>query len=327
MQPLQSSDLGLLATLDALLQESSVSRAGRRLGLSTPATSHALARLRERFDDPLLVRAGRRMVLTPRAEQLKPQVRRAVAEAERVFEEPETFEPRALERSFTLSVTDYVMDVIGGALDESLREEAPGVDLRFVPNTLQDAEALRRGDSDLTIGIYGDLPPELRTRPALTDRFVCAVRHDHPVIKKRLTLRQYVRLSHVQIAPRGQPGGYVDQLLADRGERRRVARAVPYFRTALEIVARSDDVLTVSWRLAERYAPNLGLRLLEPPLPLEPYTLSLVWHPRFDADPSHRWLRQRVLEQCQRVEGGAPGPGRRRLDPGDPTIDGQRSRR
>lgn len=326
MQPLPSSDLGVLATLDALLQESSVSGAARRLGLSTPATSHALARLRARFDDPLLVRAGRRMVLTPRAEALKEQVRRAVMEAERVFEPPETFEPIRLERAFALSVTDYVMEVIGGALDQTLRDEAPGVDLRFVPNTLTDAEALRRGDSDLAIGIYGDLPPELRTRPALTDRFVCAVRGDHPAVGKRLTLRQYVRLGHVQVAPRGQPGGYVDQLLAERGEQRRVTRAVPFFRTALEMVARSDDVLTVSRRLAQRFAPALGLRVLAPPLPFEPYTLSLVWHPRFDADPAHRWLRDRILDRCREVEGGAPGPGRRRLDPGDPTIDGSRRR-
>lgn len=266
------------------------------------------------------------MVLTPRAEILKPRVRRVVAEAERVFQEPETFQPTQLERGFTLSVTDYLMEVIGGALDDELRDDAPGVDLRFVPVTVDDGEALRRGDTDLAIGIYGDLPPELRTRPALTDRFVCAVRRDHPAIKRRLTLRQYVRLSHVQIAPRGQPGGYVDQLLAERGQRRRVGRAVPYFRTALEMVARSDAVITVSERLVERFAPALGLRVLEPPLPLEPYTLSLVWHPRFDGDPAHRWLRDRILRRCHEVAGGAPGPGRRRLDPGDPTIDGARRR-
>ena len=105
-----------------------------------------------------------------------------------------------------------------------------------------------------------------------------------------------------------------------------MGRAVPYFRTALEMVARSDAVITVSERLVERFAPALGLRVLEPPLPLEPYTLSLVWHPRFDGDPAHRWLRDRILRRCHEVAGGAPGPGRRRLDPGDPTIDGARRR-
>lgn len=292
---MESSDLALLTALDALLDESSVTRAARRLGLSTPATSHALARLRERLDDPLLVRAGRSMILTPRAEALKPRVRDALASAEQVFDDPGELDLSSLERTFAISLTDYVLMTIGETVESTLATEAPGVSLRLLLNAVDDADRLRRGDSDLAVGIYAKLPPEVRTRPLLTDRFVCVVREGHPQVKRRLTLNQYARLPHVQVAPRGRPGGLIDTLLEKRGLERRVARAVPFFGAALELAARSDYVLTVSERLAHARADELGLRVLEPPLPLPPYTLSMVWHPRFDADPAHRWLRETLL--------------------------------
>ena len=310
----QPSDLSALGTLDALLQEGSVTGAARRLGLSTPAVSHALARLRERFGDPLLVRAGRRMVLTPRAEALAPQVRDAVAVAARVYEASGPFDPGREARRFTVSATDYVLLVFGDALDEAITREAPGVDLRFVPNATDDAERLRRGDSDLAIGIYGDLPPELKTLPIITDRLVCVVREDHPGVGRRLSLERFVALSHVQVAPRGQPGGYVDEQL-----KARVCRAVPFFQVALEMTAGSDHVLTISERIARRAAPRLGLRLLEPPLPLEPFALSLVWHPRFDGDPAHRWLRERFVAVTKARDAMAHPAPRRRLSRADPT--------
>lgn len=292
---MESSDLAALATLDALLAESSVTGAARRLGLSTPAVSHALAKLRERFDDPLLVRAGRAMVLTTRAELLRPRVVDAMASVARVFEAPETLDPSRLQRTFTVSVTDYVLAVFGPKLDAALEASAPGVDLRTIPNAPDDAERLRTGASDLAVGIYASLPPELKMRPIITDRLVCVVRREHPKVKRRLTLDQFVALPHVQVAPRGQPGGYVDDLLAERGLQRRVTRAVPYFRTGLEMVSRSDRLLTISERIVQLLASDLDLRILEPPLPLEPYALSMVWHPRLDADPAHRWFREQLL--------------------------------
>lgn len=319
---MESSDLASLSTLDALLQEESVTKAARRLGLSAPAVSHALARLRERFDDPLLVRAGRGMVLTPRAEELKPLVRDAVSVAARVFSPAGDFSPAAMARAFTVSMTDYVMLVFGGAFDEALREGAPGLDLRVVPNAVDDASRLRAGASDLAVGIYGDLPPELKTRPVITDRLVCVVRQDHPTVRERLPLDAFVALEHIQVAPRGQPGGYVDELLGERGMARRVVRAVPYFQVALEMTAGSDRVLTVSERIARQLGPALGLRVLEPPLPLEPFALSMVWHPRFDADPGHRWLRDTLHGVTQSMGAMAHPSPRRRLSKTDPTSGG-----
>lgn len=306
------TDLATLAALDALLQEVSVSRAARRMGLSTPAVSHTLARLRERFDDPLLVRAGRSMVLTPRAEALKPVVRDAIERARRVFESDAAFDPQRMRGGFTISATDYVLLVFGAALDEAVRSGAPGLDLRFVPNAPDDPERLRAGTTDLVIGIWEDLPPELKTRTIITDRLVCVARRDHPELKGRLTLDRFVALEHVQIAPRGRPGGVVDQVLAERGLRRRVSRAVPYFRVALELAARTDCLLTVSERIATALAPELGLELFEPPLPLEPFALSMAWHPRHDADPGHAWLRARLVETTRALNAAShPAPVRR----------------
>ncbi|MCA9678318.1 MAG: LysR family transcriptional regulator, partial [Myxococcales bacterium] len=274
---MEPSDFALLATLDALLQEGSVTGAARRVGLSTPAMSHALARIRDRLGDPVLVRAGRGMVLTPRAEDLKPRVHTVVEQARQALAPVRPLVPAELDRGFVVHATDHVLAVLGVALDAIVTAEAPGVAVRFVPNTPDDATALRDGGADLAVGIYGELPPEMRTRPLLTDRFVCVVRADHPGVGARLTLAQYVAMGHVQVAPRGQPGGYVDDVLAARGRSRRVVRAVPYFLTALHLVARTDHVLTVSERVARAMAAPLGLRVLEPPLALAPYQLSLVW--------------------------------------------------
>jgi len=296
---MQPSDLALLGTLDALLQEGSVTGAARRLGLSTPAVSHALANIRDRLGDPLLVRAGRAMVLTPRARALRDKVHAAVAAAETALAPDRPFAPAELTAMFTILATDHVLTVLGVELDAAVAAAAPRARLRFLPNTPDDATALREGGADLAIGIYKALPPELRTRKLLTDRFACVVRARHPRVKKRLSLADYLALEHVQVAPRGQPGGVIDDLLAARGRTRHVARAVPFFLAALRLVARTDYVLTISHRIATLMAPCLDLRVLDPPLALEPYTLHAVWHPRFDADPAHAWLRATLLQTVQ----------------------------
>lgn len=310
-----STDLALLVPLDALLQEVSVTRAARRLGLSTPAMSHALARMRVSLGDPLLVRAGRVMVLTPRAEALKAAVHAVVTAAQQVLTPEQPFAPATLRRGFTLLATDHVLQVLGPALDRIVAAEAPHAALRFIPNTTDDAAVLRDGGADLAIGIYADLPPELRTRQLLTDRLVCAVREGHPRVGKRMTLDDFVRLQHVQIAPRGQPGGYLDDTLRAHGHTRHVARAVPYFLTALHLVAETDYVLTVAERLARSLAPRLGLRLLEPPIELRPYALNLMWHPRVDGDPAHRWLREALTRASRLSAGDRHSDARTRLRP------------
>lgn len=322
---MEPSDLNLLVNLDALLQEGSVTGAARRVGLSTPAMSHALARIRERLGDPVLVRSGRGMLLTPRAEALKPRVHAVVREARLTLEPEGPVVARELSRTFVVHATDYVLTVLGLAVDRILREEAPLLCLRFVPNTPDDAAQLRDGGSDLAVGIYGELPQEMRSRQLLTDRFVCAVRKGHPLAARRLSLEQFVRLSHVQVAPRGKPGGYIDDVLRERGLYRRVVRAVPYFVTALQLAMETDYVVTISERIAARLAPGFGLKLLEAPLKLRPYALSLVWHPRFDGDAGHRFLREVFARAARETAGDHHDEPRTRLDIG--ATSGQRRKR
>jgi DNA-binding transcriptional LysR family regulator len=321
-----SYDLGLLVSLDALLQEGSVTNAARRLGLSTPAMSHALARIRDRMGDPILVRSGRGMLLTPRAIALKPEVNAVVTAAQRVLEPRRRLGPAELTRTFIVHASDYVLTVLGGAVDRLLRERAPRVSLRFVPNAADDPAVLRDQGSDLAVGIYGDLPQEMRSRQLLTDRFVCVVRAGHPAGARALSLQQFIRLEHLQVAPRGKPGGYVDDVLREQGLTRRVARAVPYFLSALQLVAETDYVLTVSERIARRFAVSWQLAVLEPPVPLRPYALSLVWHPRVDADPAHQFLREIFVEASNELTGDRHRSPRTRLDNSDPTS-GQTRRR
>lgn len=297
-------DLNLLETLDALLQEGSVSRAAKRVGLSTPAMSHALARLRTTLGDEVLVRAGRDMVPTQRGLALKEEVNTALARVRSLLSPQETFEPRALQREFRVNATDHVVTVLGSTLDTLARKEAPGALLRFLPTATDDAALLREGSIDLAVGIYAELPPELRTRVLFTDRFVSVLRKGHPAAKGRLDLETFLSLDHLQVAPRGRPGGYLDDLLAERGKRRRVTRAVPYFLSALQLVSESDAVLTISERMARRLATTFDLVVLETPLPLKPYALSLLWHPRQDSSPDHGWLRQLFVTAAEQA---APG--------------------
>jgi DNA-binding transcriptional LysR family regulator len=318
--------MGLLVTLDALLQEGSVTGAARRMGLSTPAMSHALARIRERLKDQVLVRLGRGMALTPRAEGLKARVHAIVTEAQHALDEGGPFNPATLKRDFLVYASDYVLTVVGMGVDRTLQRQAPHVGLRFVPNSMDDIELLREGVGDLAIGIYGVLPQEMRNRQLLTDRFVTVFREGHPTIGKRLTLEQFVAIEHVQVAPRGRPGGYLDDVLHQRGLSRHVARAVPFFLPALYLTSQTDYLCTISERVATIMAPALGLRVVEPPLPLDPYALSLVWHPRFDGDHAHRLLREAFVGAAKASAGNVHPNARTRLDVTDPTSGQTRKR-
>ena len=313
MSEMENFDLALFAKLDALLQEASVTSAARRVGISTPAMSHALAGIRERLGDPLLVRAGRKLVLTPRAEALRPKVHRIVVEAALALAPEPPFLPRELDRSFVIHASDYVLAVLGSELSRLTHAEAPKLTLRFVPNSPEDAAALRSSAADLAVGIYPTLPPELRLRQLLTDRHVCVVRVAHAAAKQRLSLQKYVAMEHVQVAPRGQPGGYVDDMLAEKGLQRKVVRAVPYFLAALLLTSQTDYVLTIPERIAKALAPRFGLRILEPPLTLRPYALKVVWHPRFDSDAGHAWLRDALVRAARKVAGDVHADARTSL--------------
>jgi len=302
----KSPDLNLVIALDALLQEGNVSRAAARVGLSVPAMSHALARLRTQLGDPLLVRAGQRMVFTPRAADLKDRVHALATEALAVLSPGAATDLTKAERAFRIRTTDQFLMILNPALDRRLRE-APGLSLQVMPVQREDAVLLREGTIDLAIGVYdyspySDLPSDLRIQQLFEDEYVCVVRRDNPRVGRTVTLQQYAELEHIQVSVRGPPGGYVDELLAAHGMKRRIVRAVPYFMAALALVAETDYLLTLAVRFARKMAKRYGLRIVQPPkvLGLEPYQVSQIWHPRNDRDAAHRFLREAVADAARR---------------------------
>lgn len=288
-------DLNLISVLDAILQTESVSRAAEVVGLSKPATSHALARLRTQIGDPVLVRAGKDWRLTERALAMRDRVHEIAEGARGLLQAEPSFDPTTSAREFTIHLTDHMLALMGTGLGHLVAREAPSVRLRFLPIMQDDASPLRAGLVDLALGVFPDLPPEFRTQSLFQERFACVVRKGHPRIDRTLTLKCFLEMKHVLVAPRGREGSVVDTALAERKLARKVTRFVPYFVVAMDLVSRSNCIVTISERLAREYAGRFKLRVLRPPLPLPTYTVCQVWHPRIDADPGHRWLRQRIV--------------------------------
>lgn len=289
---LANLDLNLLVLLRALLAERSVTRAAARVGLSQSAASHALARLRDIYGDPLLVRSGRGLEATPRALALGPILERCLAELEGTVAGPTTFDPRSSRRAFSFGLADYGQALLVGPLLTRLSEEAPGIDLEV--SSLPDlVDLVQKGELDLAVVVQGDLRSNLSATTLLKDTFACIVRRDHPVLgqRRKLDLSAYLELRHVVVAPTGSPGSIVDTVLARRGLARRVAARIPSFLAAPFVVATTDMINTGPARLAERFADLHPVRVLPPPLELPTFHLRLVWHRRFDQDPAHRWLR------------------------------------
>lgn len=290
-------DLNLLVTLDVLLAEGSVARAARRLQLSPSAMSRALARLREATGDPLLVRAGRGLVPTPRALELRDRIGPLVEDAEAMLRPAETLDLKKLARTFTLRNREGFVENFAPALIARVAAEAPGVRLRFVQKLDRDSGPLREGTVDLETGVIGETTgPELRAQSLFHDRFVGVVRKDHPLAKGEITAPRYAEGRHIHLSRRGSETGAIDEALHSLGLKREIATIVGSFSEALALARASDLIASVP----ERYTGTLRENLFTFPLPvtLPEITISLIWHPRLDADPAHRWLRRCVRAVC-----------------------------
>lgn len=290
-------DLNLLLTLDVLLTECNVTRAARRLHLSPSAMSRALARLRDTTGDPLLVRAGRGLVPTPRAQELREQVSRLVQEAQGVLRPAELLDPSRLSRHFTLRTSDGFVEYFGPALIALAQREAPGVRLRFVQKPDKDSAPLRDGSVDLETGVIGAASsPEIRTRALFRDRFIGVVRAGHPLARGKVTAARYAAGQHVLVSRRGLDKGPIDEGLRALGLAREIAVIVAGFSDALSLARGSDLIASVP----ERHTGNLraGMHSFALPVEVPALTVSMLWHPRMDADPAHRWLRECVRQVC-----------------------------
>jgi DNA-binding transcriptional LysR family regulator len=290
-------DLNLLFTLDVLLAEGSVARAARRLRLSPSAMSRALARLRVATGDPLLVRAGRGLVASPRALELRERVSQLVHDAQAALRPASKLDLGELDRTFTLRTSEGFVENFGAGLLARVSDEAPGVRLRFLPKPDKDSASLRDGTVDLETGVVGKTTgPEVRAQALFRDRFVGVVRAGHPLGKGRITPARYAAARHIGVSRRGIDKGPIDDALAPFGLEREIATIVGGYPAALALARASDLVASVP----ERHTGDLraGMHSFALPLPIAPITVSLLWHPRMDGDPAHRWLRGCVRDVC-----------------------------
>lgn len=299
---LQAIDLNLLVAFEALMDERNVTRAARRVGLSQPAMSNALTRLRRTFDDPLLVRTSSGMTPTPAAQALIEAVRDAMAQLRAALEEKPAFDPGASRRSFHVLTSDYAEIVVLSNVVGTLRAQAPGVSIRVhrPPNVFQPPSRTALSDSyDLAIGFFPDalsLDASIRSEVLFEEDNVCIAAADHPSIKSKISIRQYAGAQHAAVFYKSEGPGVIDTILAQKGLTRHLAVLAPHFASVPFIVAGSDLIATVPRRLAMRFNRALRLQMLPVPITLPRFRLSMLWHERVDSDPAHGWLRSLVVQ-------------------------------
>ncbi|MFJ4348660.1 LysR family transcriptional regulator [Pseudomonas sp. NPDC089401] len=289
-------DLNLLRVLDMLLREQNVSRAAERLSLTQPTVSNALARLRDLLDDPLLVRVGRRMRPTPRALALEGPIRAALQQIEQTLGGADGFDPRHSRQQLRIALTDFAEQLCMPRLLAVLAEQAPHLRidvLHLAPNLPVDA--LDRGELDLVLGRFDEVPARFDRRHWRSETLRVAVREGHPEVERTLDLDTFLNLRHLWVHG-GQTRGMVDQWLAEQGLARQIAYSTPNYLQAAHLAATSDLGVVLPTQLATHFARLLPLRVFELPFALEPFDLELVYLTHRQHDPALGWLVQRIME-------------------------------
>ncbi len=287
-------DLNLLIVFDAMMQERSVTRAGGRIGLSQPAMSHALNRLRYMLKDELFIRTPDGMVPTPRAEMLAQPLRNALSEMQLALE-PTAFDPAASDRGFVLAVNNYATVVLAPPLVAAVSAAALAVQLDLRPSgTLDIIDHLDRGDLDLALGTIDSPGERFVSAPLLDDPFVLLMRRGHPASRRRLSAQALAALAYLDISSSRVDTSFVDRWLAERGLVRRIALRIPAL-TAAAILVQSDLVAVLTRRGAERFVRNYPLQIRELPFDSPHLRTVMLWHRRLDGHPAHAWLRNVIM--------------------------------
>ncbi len=292
---LKGTDLNLLHVFDCIYREGSLTRAGVRLGRTQSAVSHALDRLRAQFADRLFVRTSEGMRPTPRANELAPMIGEALRAVRAVLQESGSFAPDSLERVFRLSMSDYSETIVLPPLMEALHQQAPGVQIEVLPTAaFQPQHALESGHIDLLIGNQ-DVGAGVFQEELFVDEFVCVVSADHPVIRRSLTLNQYVKHAHVLFAPQGRGDRLLDEALKKQRLERQVALRVPHIQSIPLILSNTPYIVTIPAKFAAA-SRQANLRVMAPPMELPALQVMQYWHQAVHQDPAHQWLRHLVNE-------------------------------
>ncbi len=306
-------DLNLLVALDALLAERNVTRAAARVGLSQSAMSAALARLRQTFGDPLLLRTARGMLPTTRGRDLAAPTKQVLAEIGRLIAPAGTFDPASARQTFVIAASDYVEYAILPQLVDHLECNAPASRLAVRASDLASiGRQLESGEVDLAVINPRHAPPEVHSRPLYLERFMCVVRAGHPRVGATIVLDEFCALKHVMVSPRG--GSFstqIDDVLATLGRNRDVRLSVPHFLLVPEIISRSEMIAVLPERLARGYAGRL--KVIELPFEIAPFTIAAIWHERTHRDPAQAWLREALANLMHADE--LPLPSRRIHEP------------
>jgi len=292
-------DLNLLRVLDALLEERQVSAAARRLGLSQPAVSNALGRLRKKLKDPLLVRAGNRMTLTPVAVEMQPRVRRALDDIGAALNAATSFDPRTSRRVFRIGADDYASFALLAPLIARMRREAPLATLEIWPFDAAFEERLAARDWDLCVTDEWTLRDWRHRDVLLHETFVSLASSRHPRLGATVTLKHFLAEDHALISRRGRTPGVVDGGLENLSVRRRIALTLPHYLAAAAMIAQTDLVMTLPRRVAERVREIDGVRCFETPVKVEGFAVAAAYHPRSSSDPGIAWLRGVLAESLQ----------------------------
>ncbi|MEM7303138.1 MAG: LysR family transcriptional regulator [Pseudomonadota bacterium] len=294
-------DINLLKALDALLETESVTKAAALANLSQPAMSRALNRLQHAIKDPLLVRSGRGMVLTPRGEALRTPVRDALAQVSRVFK-PQTFDPSKAQDRFRIMAPDYVAQMIMPTVLGQVFKLAPGVQIEMENLSATGIAEMCEGKISAGFGVVEDGPElyNVAAQALFEDRQVCLMRRGHPLLADGMSLDGYAATPHALLSITGRGGGRIDDVLKEHGLTRTIALRITQFMTISAVIAPTDLIITVPELLAKQLMSD-ALQLM--PLPKElqtpSFTVSQIWHERFTQDPAHQWLRRMIKSACQ----------------------------
>jgi DNA-binding transcriptional LysR family regulator len=293
-------DLHLLACLDALLTERQVTRAAERMNMTQPGMSNALARLRHKFHDPLLVRTSQGMVPTERALELAESVRAALMHVDAALSLQGEFVPATSRATYKIAISDYVSLLLMPALMDQVLKEAPGI---RVTTSASDARRLREwleeGECHLSIGYYSDLADGMHSSDLLTEQVCCIAREGHPILRGRIALEQYIEQPHVLMVGGSHAATFevkIDDALKALGLSRSIVMRVPSLLLVPAVVAGSNMIASIPLRLALSYRENMPLQIMELPFEVPTYRLSMVWHERTQNDGAQRWLRQKIRD-------------------------------